>query len=162
MAVILSALCAGYPLIPGRFLVLISARGWIDLRAIVRLEGLGKLKNQSQRDSNPDLPACRIVPQSTTLALRNRVEQWLFLCKVFPIRFLATDFKTGTLLHSIHHCTTAHEVFKSHVKSSQADFWFFFCYELPVAISHENWLVAPIVFKVTPLHGPHGNTVFLC
>jgi hypothetical protein len=36
----LSALRAGRPLPPGRFLVLIS-----DLRAIVRLEGLGQFKN---------------------------------------------------------------------------------------------------------------------
>jgi hypothetical protein len=34
MAVRLSALRSGRPLSPGRFLVLISVRGWIDLRAI--------------------------------------------------------------------------------------------------------------------------------
>jgi hypothetical protein len=43
-AVRLSALRAGHPLTPGRFLVLISGRGCVDPRAIVRLEGLDQLK----------------------------------------------------------------------------------------------------------------------
>jgi hypothetical protein len=45
MAVRLSALRAGRPLPPGRFLVLISVRDWVEPRDIVRLEGLGQLKN---------------------------------------------------------------------------------------------------------------------
>jgi hypothetical protein len=46
MAVRLSALRAGRPLPPGGFLVLVSIRGCVDPRAIVRLKGLGKLKIQ--------------------------------------------------------------------------------------------------------------------
>jgi hypothetical protein len=39
------SLHASRPLPPGRFLVLISVRGWVDPRATVQLEGLGQLKN---------------------------------------------------------------------------------------------------------------------
>jgi hypothetical protein len=45
MAVKLSALCAGHLLLPGRFLVLIFIRGWVDPRAMVWPEGLSQLKN---------------------------------------------------------------------------------------------------------------------
>jgi hypothetical protein len=41
----LSALHAGCSLPQGKFLVLISIGGWVDVGAIVRLEGLGWLKN---------------------------------------------------------------------------------------------------------------------
>jgi hypothetical protein len=54
---------------PGIILVLISVRGCVDLRAIVQLEGLGKLKKSSDLIGAPtcNLPACSIVPQPTML-----------------------------------------------------------------------------------------------
>jgi hypothetical protein len=45
MAVRVSALHAGRPLSPGRFLVLVSFRDWANPRALMQLEGLGQLKN---------------------------------------------------------------------------------------------------------------------
>jgi hypothetical protein len=41
----LSASLAGRPLPPGILLVIVSVRGSLDPRALMRLEGLGKLKN---------------------------------------------------------------------------------------------------------------------
>jgi hypothetical protein len=69
MAVRLSALRVGRPLLPGRFLVLISVRVRVDLRVIVRLEGLSKLKESNDLIGSRirDFPACSIVPQPTTL-----------------------------------------------------------------------------------------------
>jgi hypothetical protein len=46
IALNLSVLSPGRPLPSGRFLVLISVRGWIDSKTIVWLEGLGQLKNR--------------------------------------------------------------------------------------------------------------------
>jgi hypothetical protein len=52
------------------------------------------------------------------------------------------------------------KIFYSHVKSSQVDFLFFFHDELSVAIFHRELkteLIAPFLFKITPLNGPHGK-----
>jgi hypothetical protein len=64
MAVRLSALRAGRALPPR----LISVRGWVDPRTIVRLEGLGQFKKIHLIGTRTrDLPACSIVPQPTTV-----------------------------------------------------------------------------------------------
>jgi hypothetical protein len=67
-AVRMSALRAGRPLhprkIPGTHFC------WVDPRAMVRLERLGKLKKcTSSGTRTGDLPACSIMPQPTTLPL---------------------------------------------------------------------------------------------
>jgi hypothetical protein len=69
MTVRLSALRAGRPLPPRRFLVLISVRGCVDPRATVLLEGLDRMKNPNDFIGNRtrDAPTCSIVPQPTTL-----------------------------------------------------------------------------------------------
>jgi hypothetical protein len=68
MAARLSALRAGRILQQGKFLVLISVRDRVDPRAMVRLEGLGKLKKSTSPEiQTGDLLAYSIVPQPTTL-----------------------------------------------------------------------------------------------
>jgi hypothetical protein len=61
MAVRLSALGSFRALPPGSFLVLISARGWVDSRAVMRLEGLGQL--QKSISSALDPATFRVVAQ---------------------------------------------------------------------------------------------------
>jgi hypothetical protein len=48
MAVRLSIVCAGCALLSKNFQILISVKGCLDTRAIVWMEGLGKLKKKIQ------------------------------------------------------------------------------------------------------------------
>jgi hypothetical protein len=90
MAVRLSSLRAGCPLPRGRFLVLICVWGWVDPRAIMRLEGLGQLKKSSDLIGirNRDLTACSIMPQPTTLP---RVD-----IKLNKIRYISSALQHST------------------------------------------------------------------
>jgi hypothetical protein len=52
MVVRVSALCAGCPLLPGRFLVLISVRGLVNPRAIVQLGRIRPIEKSSDLIGN--------------------------------------------------------------------------------------------------------------
>jgi hypothetical protein len=87
MAVGFPALLNGRSLPPGRFLVLISVRGWVNPRAILCIQGLGQLKSSSDLNGNwtCDLLACSLEPQPTTLphALYDNLLILDFSCVIF-------------------------------------------------------------------------------
>jgi hypothetical protein len=98
MVVRLSALCAGRPLTPGRSLVLISVRGWVNTRAMVGLEELGPLKKTNNIIGNRIryLSACSIMPQSTTLP--RAPQRWRKLIKNlgYDSRCVVTEYLSNT------------------------------------------------------------------
>jgi hypothetical protein len=72
----LSALRAGHPLSPGRFLVLISVRVWVDPKdsAAGRIRSIEKSVGLIG-DRTHDLSACSIVPQPTNISNKVMVSQ---------------------------------------------------------------------------------------
>jgi hypothetical protein len=100
MAVRLSALCAGCPLPPGRFLALISAGGWVHPMATVQLQGFGQLKNSNDLIGNwtCNLSASSTVPQSTTLLCAPLcMECFLYLWKTDNNRTETTFLEANSL-----------------------------------------------------------------
>jgi hypothetical protein len=63
MAVRLLALGAGRSLLPRRFLILVSFRGCVNPRAVVRLERLGKFKKKSMTSSGIESTTFLLMPQ---------------------------------------------------------------------------------------------------
>jgi hypothetical protein len=74
------AAAAIYP--PGRFLILISVRGWVDPGAIVRLEGLGKLKKNKSTSSGLGPATFRLVAWCLN-QLRYRVHHTVLVLVLF-------------------------------------------------------------------------------
>jgi hypothetical protein len=78
MTVRLSALRAGSPLPPGRFLVLISVRSWVDPQGH---SAAGRIRsNHFIGNRTSDLPAYSVVPQpSDTITINlNEITRWLW------------------------------------------------------------------------------------
>jgi hypothetical protein len=106
MAVMLSALRARRPLPPGRFLVPISVRGWVDPRATVRLEGLGQLKKFTSTGLEP--ATFRLVPQCLN-QLRYRVPP---IVQQPEVHVIVKSLSYGNICYHKNYIRTSHGFWK--------------------------------------------------
>jgi hypothetical protein len=85
MTVRLSAPRAGHLLLPGRFLVLISVRAWVDPQGHIAAWRIRSIEESNDFIGNRtrDLPACSIMPQPTTLP-RALMALWRYYPGICP------------------------------------------------------------------------------
>jgi hypothetical protein len=116
MTVRLSVLGAGSSLPPGRFLVLISVRDWVDPRATALLEGLDKLKIFSYLIENQtrDLPTCSIMPQPTRQPRASRIPfnhaQKLKQVKIYKYILRPSSNRLRKVIISCNHSVTTNSL----------------------------------------------------
>jgi hypothetical protein len=127
---------AGRILRPERFLVLNSVRGWIDLRATLRLERLGKLINPVT-SSGIETATCRLVSWCLN-PLRYRVPQ-ISICVYFILR------SYNYLLYSVFLQDNYEWVFEKHLEECG-------CITINVRVLSQYCLEGMILFSGTFLN----------
>jgi hypothetical protein len=119
MAVSLSALRDGRLIPQGRFLVLISVKGWVDPRSTVRLAGLGHLKNPMTSSGIEPATFRHLLDVSVTITLdcnSSHIERLLdndSLTVFLPDLELVSSLlvlSTTEWISRFHECTALHNL----------------------------------------------------